>query len=184
MSSTPFKVPGESIDREALARDLVDAAVLRGSFVLRSGATSTYYVDKYLFTTRPGILRRLALVIAQQLPRETQRVAGTALGAVPLATAVSLATDLPAVLVRAERKEYGTSRAVEGTLLAGERVVLVEDVVTTGGAALNAVAALRDVGAEVLQLIAVVDREEGGAAAIEAAGVAYSALFTRSGLGL
>src|ERR687890_2590004 len=122
--------------RAELGRDLVSVAVLRGSFVLRSGATSSYYIDKYLFTTRPDLLRRLAVELASELPRDAQRLAGTVLGAVPLATAVALETGLPTVLVRAERKDYGTSKQVEGALEAGERVVLIEDVVTTAGAAL------------------------------------------------
>jgi orotate phosphoribosyltransferase len=159
--------------------------VLRGTFRLRSGAQSSYYIDKYLFTTQPDLLRRLATSLAARLPVGAQRLAGTVLGAVPLATALSLETQLPMVIVRSEKpKDYGTSKQIEGHLLAGERVVLVEDVVTTGGAALAAVARLREAGAEVLGALAVVDREEGGAAAFAAAGVPYEALFTRSSLGL
>ena len=177
-----------SVDRvaehAALGRDLVDAAVLRGSFVLRSGATSSYYIDKYLFTTRPEILRRLAAELAERLPAGTQRVAGPVLGAVPLASAVSLQTGLPSVIVRTEKKDYGTSKDIEGTLEAGDRVTVVEDVVTTGGAALESVTRLREAGAEVLAVLAVVDREQGGAAAFAQANVPYQALFTRTELGL
>src|SRR3569833_2992779 len=151
-----------SVDRvaehAALGRGLVDAAVLRGSFVLRSGATSSYYIDKYLFTTRPEILRRLAAELAERLPAGTQRVAGPVLGAVPLASAVSLLTGLPSVIVRTEKKDYGTSKDIEGTLEAGDRVTVVEDVVTTGGAAMESVTRLREAGAEVLAVLAVVDR--------------------------
>jgi orotate phosphoribosyltransferase len=159
--------------------------VLRGDFLLRSGTRSNYYIDKYLFTTRPDLLRRLADELVTRLPSGVQRLAGPVLGAVPLVTAVSLATGLPMVIVRTDKpKEYGTARQIEGTLLAGERVVLVEDVVTTGGAALTAVEALRQAGAEVVCALAVVDREQGGAAAFGAAGVRLEALFTRSELGL
>jgi orotate phosphoribosyltransferase len=168
----------------ALGRDLVTAAVLRGTFTLRSGATSSYYIDKYRFTTQPDLLRRLAAELARRVPDGTQRIAGTVLGAVPLAAALSLATDLPAVLVRAEQKEYGTGQAIEGELRPGDRVLLVEDVVTTGGAALGAVASLRAAGAEVLAALAVVDREEGGGEAFRQAGVPFQALFTRTSLGL
>lgn len=167
-----------------LARDLADAAVLRGHFVLRSGAVSDYYIDKYLFTTRPDLLRRLAARLARLLPPGIQRIAGTELGAVPLATALSLETDIPAVIVRKEAKEYGTSRAVEGVLHAGERVVLVEDVVTSGGAALAALETLRGLEAEVVKVLAVVDREEGGAEAIAQAGVPFEVLFRRRQLEL
>ena len=107
------------------------------------------------------------------------------LGAVPLVTALSLATGLPSLIVRTEQpKAYGTARQIEGELRAGERVVLVEDVVTTGGAALAALTALREAGAEVLAALAVVDREQGGAAAFAEAGVPYQALFTKTELGL
>jgi orotate phosphoribosyltransferase len=171
--------------KEQLGRDLVDVAVLRGSFRLRSGATSSYYIDKYLFTTRPDLLRRLAQALREMLPRDAQRLAGPVLGAVPLVTALALETDLPTLIVRTDApKDYGTSKAIEGTLNAGERVVLIEDVVTTGGAALAAVEVLRAAGAQVLGAVCVVDREQGGAAAFERAGVPFQALFTKTGLGL
>jgi orotate phosphoribosyltransferase len=170
---------------EALGRDLVAAAVLRGSFVLRSGARSSYYIDKYLFTTQPDLLRRIAVELSSRLPDGVQRLAGPVLGAVPLVTALSLVAELPMVIVRTDRpKEYGTAKQIEGMLAEGERVVLVEDVVTTGGAALAAVEMLREAGAQVLGALVVVDREEGGAEAFAAAGVPYQALFTRSELGL
>jgi orotate phosphoribosyltransferase len=159
--------------------------VLRGSFLLRSGAQSSYYIDKYLFTTRPDLLRRIADELALRLPSGAQRVAGPVLGAIPLVTALALATELPMLIVRVEQpKEYGTSKQIEGALQAGEKVVVVEDVVTTGGAALSTIETLRKAGAEVLGVLVVVDREQGGAAAFAAAGVPYQALFTKSELGL
>src|SRR5579859_1161042 len=98
---------------EALGRDLVTAAVLRGSFQLRSGAHSSYYIDKYLFTTRPELLRRIAAELAARLPADVQRLAGPVLGAVPLVTAVSLHTGLPSLIVRVESpKDYGTSKQI------------------------------------------------------------------------
>jgi len=170
---------------EALGRDIVAAAVLQGSFLLRSGAQSSYYIDKYLFTTRPDLLRRIADQLAVRLPAGVQRVAGPVLGAIPLVTALSLATELPMLIVRVEKpKEYGTAKQIEGEFLAGEKVVIVEDVVTTGGAALGTVETLRKAGLEVLAALGVVDREQGGAAAFAAAGVPYQALFRKSELGL
>jgi orotate phosphoribosyltransferase len=163
----------------------VAAAVLRGDFLLRSGARSSYYIDKYLFTTQPSLLQRIAAELAERLPSGVQRLAGPVLGAVPLVTALSLETGLPMVIVRVDKpKQYGTAKQVEGTLAPGERVVLVEDVVTTGGAALAAVDMLREAGADVLGALVVVDREEGGAAAFGARGVPFDALFTKSQLGL
>jgi orotate phosphoribosyltransferase len=119
------------------------------------------------------------------LPAETERVAGPVLGAIPLVAALSLATLLPTLIVRVEKpKDYGTAKQIEGFFLVGEKVVLVEDVVTTGGAALGAVETLRQAGLEVLAALAVVDREQGGPEAFAAAGVPYQALFTKSELGL
>jgi len=162
----------------------VAEAVLRGRFQLRSGGTSDYYIDKYQFGTRPELLRRVADALAAELPADTEYVAGTALGAVPLAVAVSLARDLPAVLVRPEGRDHGPVRAVEGSLPAGARVVLLEDVVTTGSAALAACEALRAAGATVTTVLAVVDREEGGSECFTAAGVPYRALLRSRDLGI
>jgi len=170
---------------EALGRDLVAAAVLRGTFRLRSGAQSSYYIDKYLFTTSPDLLARITQELVARLPSGTQRLAGPVLGAIPLVTALSLATALPMLIVRVEApKEHGTSKQIEGSLVSGEQVVLIEDVVTTGGAALAAIQILGEAGAQVITALAVVDREQGGAAAFAAAGVPYQALFTKTDLGL
>jgi orotate phosphoribosyltransferase len=175
----------ESSELAELGRDLVDVSVLRGTFVLRSGQTSSYYIDKYLFTTRPDILRRVAAALARLVPPEAQRLAGPVLGAVPLVTAVSLETGVPMAIVRTDApKGHGTARLIEGRLIEGDRVALVEDVVTTGGAALEAVRLLREAGAEVLQALCVVDREQGGSEAFAAAGVPFQALFTRTQLDL
>ena len=171
-------------DPSDLAAALADAAVLRGSFRLRSGVMADYYIDKYQFGTRPALLRRVAEALARELPDDTECVAGTALGAVPLAIAVSLARGLPAVLVRPDLKDHGPSRAIEGTLQPGTRVALIEDVVTSGGAALSALDILKTAGADVRKVIAVVDREEGGSAALAETGVEYKALFTSSDLGI
>lgn len=170
--------------REQLARDIVDAAVLRGRFTLRSGAVSDYYIDKFRLTTDPALLARIAEALEKLLPADTQRIAGTALGAVPLATALALRTGIPALFVRADAKAYGTGKAVEGVLESRNRTVLVEDVVTTGGAGVAALAALRGAGAEVVGAVCVVDREEGGAERFAEAGLPLRALFTRTELGL
>lgn len=169
---------------EALARALVDAAYLRGDFVLRSGRRSNVYFDKYLFETRPAILRALGTELAALVPPGVDRLAAPELGAVLLGGAVMLETELPLVLVRKEAKEYGTSKSVEGRLERGDRVCLIEDVLTTGGEAIKAAEKLRAEGAEVVRLIAVLDREEGAAEAMAAAGLDYVPLFRRSDLPL
>ena len=172
------------LDLETLGQDIAAVSLLRGDFVLSSGARSSYYLDKYLFETRPDILRRIARAFVPHVPADTDRIAGTELGAVALATALSLATDLPFVIARKAGKGYSTEKLVEGELLAGERVVLVEDVITSGAQAIRAAERLREAGASVTRILGVIDREEGGAAAVRAAGYQLVSLFTRTSLAL
>jgi orotate phosphoribosyltransferase len=167
-----------------LGHDIVQAAYLRGSFVLSSGRRSAYYFDKYLFETKPSILRRIASFLGELVPPTTDRIAGTELGAVALATAVALEIGLPFVIVKKEPKDYGTSRRVEGELYHGERVVLIEDILTTGSQAIRAAQQLSAAGANVLFILGVLDREEGAAENIAEAGLQMRALFRRSDLGI
>jgi orotate phosphoribosyltransferase len=172
---------------EDLARRVREAAYLEGDFVLRSGRRSSYYLDKYRFETRPELLRdigeALAARIAEVEPRAV-RIAGPELGAVALAASASLASGLPFVIVRGAAKAYGTGNRLEGVAEAGERVVMVEDVVTSGGAALEAVDALRAAGLTCETVVCVVDRGEGGADAMEARGVTLHALLDADALRL
>lgn len=143
-----------------LASRVREAALLEGDFVLSSGARSRFYVDKYRFATEPVLLREIAAELSGRLPEGVDRLAGLELGAVPLVVAVTLETGLPYIIVRKSTKEYGTGRRVEGVLRDGERVALIEDVVTTGAQALEAVQNLREAGAEVSKVLAVLDRRE------------------------
>src|SRR5215208_3108174 len=169
----------------ALRRALKEHAYLEGDFVLRSGRRSRYYLDKYRFETRPDLLRalgeRLAAEIGEHEP-EAARIAGPELGAVALAAAASMESGLPFLIVRKEPKDYGTANRLEGAFEPGERVCLVEDVVTSAGAAIEAVEALRKAGLELETAVAVVDREEGGADALARIGVRLRPLFRASEL--
>jgi orotate phosphoribosyltransferase len=160
-----------------LGRDLVAASYLKGDFVLRSGKRSNRYFDKFLFETDPALLRRLGRELARLVPAETQRLAAPELGAVLLGGAVSMETGLPLVLVRKEPKGYGTSKQIEGRLQPGERVTIIEDVVTTGGDSLRSAQVLRDAGVQVTHLVVVLDRGEGGEENIRQAGIPYTPLF-------
>ena len=160
-----------------LGRDLVKASYLKGDFVLRSGKRSDRYFDKFLFETEPALLRRLGKHLGALIPRETQRLAAPELGAVLLGGAVSMETGIPLVLVRKEPKVYGTSKQIEGRLTPGDRITVIEDVVTTGGDSLRSAQVLRDAGAEVIHLVVVLDRGEGGEENIRSAGIPYSPLF-------
>lgn len=145
-----------------LASRVRDAALLEGDFVLSSGKRSSFYVDKYRFSTEPSLLRELAAALAGEIPAGTDRLAGVELGAVPLAVATALHTGLPYVIVRKTAKEYGGSagRGVEGAIEGGERVVLLEDVVTTGTQAVRAARELDGLGADVARVVAVLDRRD------------------------
>jgi len=168
-----------------LGAALREHAYLEGDFVLRSGRRSPYYLDKYRFETRPDLLgplgERIAQVVAEHDP-EAVRLAGPELGAVPLATAASLASGLPFLIVRKEAKEYGTANRLEGVFEAGESVCLVEDVVTSGGAAVDAIEALREAGLTCRTTVCVVDREEGGVDALARVAVRLRPLFLASEL--
>lgn len=145
-----------------LASRVREAALLEGDFVLSSGKRSSFYVDKYLFSTEPELLRDLAVALSEKLPGGVGRLAGVELGAVPLVVATALATGLPYVIVRKAAKDHGSSagRDVEGKVERGERVALIEDVVTTGAQALRAADGLARAGAEVVAILAVLDRRE------------------------
>ena len=152
-----------------------------GEFTLASGKTSPYYVDIKKAVTRPEILRAIGRGIAKYAHR-ADRIAGVELGAVPIAAVVALETGKPYVMVRKDRKEHGTSKDYEGDLVAGDRLLFVEDVVTTGGTLLRAVERMRAAGADVTEVVAVVDREEGGKEALAAIGVTLRALVTSAEL--
>jgi orotate phosphoribosyltransferase len=173
------------VTREELGRALRDEALLEGEFVLRSGRRSSYYLDKYRFETRPDLLRALGDEIARVV-REAEpaavRLAAPELGAVVLAAAASLASDLPFLLVRGAAKAHGTANRIEGLYAPGELVCLVEDVVTSGGAALEAVGALREAGLECRAAVCVVDREEGGVDALARRAVRLHPLYRASEL--
>lgn len=179
------------VNRERLAGQIAELALLRGTFTLRSGRTSSYYLDKYLFSTRPEVLRDLGKLFSQRVReveqktgRKAARLAGAELGGIPLVTAASLETGLPCIFVRNAKKDYGTAKQMEGKLERGEGVVFVEDVATTGGQALEAVKVLQDAGADVLAVIATIDRQEGARENVEKAGVRFEALFTKRELGV
>ncbi len=167
-----------------LGRDIVASAFLRGDFVLSSGAPSRFYFDKYLFETKPTILRRLAAFLAELVPDNVDRLAGPELGAVALATAVSLETGLPFVIIRKASKGHGTSRVVEGELNSGERILVLEDVVSTAAEALKVTAQVKAAGANVAGILAVLDREDTGSSNITAAGYTFTSLFRLSDLEL
>jgi orotate phosphoribosyltransferase len=173
------------VNREELAAGLRAAAYLEGDFLLRSGKRSKYYLDKFRFETRPDLLGPLGEAIAaavREREPEAVRIAAPVLGAVPLAAAASLAGGMPFVIVRDKAKEYGTANRLEGAYEPGECVCLVEDIVTSGGALVESVEAVREAGLRVANAICVVDREEGGVDALARLAVRLWPLYKASDL--
>ena len=172
------------MNREELATRIVETAILRGEFTLRSGRKSTWYIDKYLFTTKPDILTALGTLLAENILQTTTLLAGTDLGGIPLVTTASMATGLPCIFIRNQKKEYGTSKQLEGKLSTSDRVIIVEDIATTGGQVLEAAKTIQGLGATVELIIAVIDRCEGARENIESAGFVFNSLFTAEDLGI
>lgn len=166
-----------------LRADILRASYVTGDFILTGGLRRPYYIDKYLFETRPAILRRLARFMSALVPPDTDRVGAPALGAVAIGTAIALELGLPLVIVRPDLP-VGSAGAVKGELYPAETVTLVEDVVVTGSRAMSAIERVKGAGARVRTVVAVVDRAEGAAELFAAASIGYRHLFTPRELGL
>ncbi len=170
---------------------LADRSAKRGDFVLASGRRSTLYVDCRLTTMHPEgqlLIGRVALAALRASGWPVDAVGGLTLGADPISYAIAHASALAAergdgemvrsFTVRKEAKQHGTGKLIEGAFQPGDKVVVVEDVITTGGSALKAVQAIRAAGGEILGVLALVDRQEGGREALEAAGLKVLSLVT------
>ncbi len=168
--------------RSDLARRIYDVAHLTGTFTLRSGRVSNEYFDKYRFESDPVLLAEIAEAMAGLVPEGTEVLAGLELGGVPVVTALAQITGLPAAFVRKEAKEYGTARFAEGAAVEGRRVLVVEDVVTSGGQVVLSTADLRGIGAEVTDVVCVIDRSEGGGEALAAEGLVLHSVVERQDL--
>ena len=167
-----------------LVAKIKEAAYLEGTFVTRSGKTTSYYIDKYQFETRPDILEPLGQELAKLFPDPDSydRIAAPELGAVPIASVVSIVVKKPFVIIKKATKEYGTSKLIEGFYKAGESVVMLEDIMTTGGAVLRACEIAEQAGLNVNGIIGIVNREEGAIENIQSAGYNVKALMTSSEL--
>ena len=172
---------------EQLIQRITDSALLHGDFTLRSGRKSKYYLDKYLFQTQPDILAALAELFAKKIADfdgGVDRLAGAELGGVPIVSATGIAANKPFILIRNKKKGYGTAKQVEGALNPDDKVVILEDIATTGGQVLEVAQTLTEMGAKILTIIAVIDRQEGARENIESAGFGFDSLFTKTDLGI
>jgi orotate phosphoribosyltransferase len=171
------------MDRTALARRINDVCRLSGEFTLRGGEVASTYFDKYLLEADPELLREIALRASDLIPADIEVLAGLELGGIPLATAMGLATGLPVAFVRKEAKTYGTAKLVEGANIAGRSVLVVEDIITTGGQVAKSTKELRTLGAHVEAALCVIDRSGGDHSALEAVRVRLVALLESAELG-
>lgn len=172
------------MNRESLAVKIAETSILHGDFTLRSGRQSSWYIDKYLFTTQPEILLSLGKLFVKRFPPSTTLLAGAELGGIPLVATASMASNIPCIFVRDQKKKYGTSKQIEGKLTSSDHVVIIEDVATTGGQVLEVAAIIQDSGAKVVSIISVIDRCEGARENIESAGYKFESLFTAADLGI
>lgn len=170
--------------REELASRIKQTAYLEGDFTLRSGKRSKYYLDKYLFETCPDILKALGEEFARYVTDDVTLIAGAELGGVALAASTSMATGVNWIIVRNRKKGYGTGKLIEGTLKKGDVVLLVEDVITTGGQVLEAAKAITQAGGKVKKIVSVIDRKQGAEENIAKAGFEYESILTKYDLGI
>jgi orotate phosphoribosyltransferase len=172
----------QGISNSDLALQIAEISSLEGEFTLRSGQISHHYFDKYRFEGNPKLLKPLAKAMADLLPSGTEIVAGLELGGVPLATAISLETGLPAAFVRKEAKTYGTCQAIEGQVVVGRKVTFIEDVITTGGAVSDAFALASGEGADVLAVVCAIWRGDGSPMIAKEPKLLVLPVFTREDL--
>lgn len=172
------------MDKAALSARIKAASYLEGDFLLRSGKRSKYYMDKYLFETQPDILRELGKEFCKHITPDVTLIAGAELGGVALAAATAMEANKPWIIVRNSKKDYGTSKMVEGTLKSGDVVLLVEDIATTGGQVLEAAKIITAAGATVKKIVAVIDRRQGAEENITGAGFAFDRILTKEDLGI
>ncbi|MGE4375606.1 MAG: orotate phosphoribosyltransferase [Methanoculleus sp.] len=167
-----------------MSKALIDCGALQfGDFTLASGAKSSYYIDIKKASTNPKVLKLIARLMASkvsELGYRPDRIAGVVLGSVPLATALSLETGIPFVMVRKEKKDHGTGKLIEGDLEEGDRVLVVEDVITTAGSSIAAIATIREAGGLVTDVVSVIDRQGGGSENLSSAGAALRPLVKAS----
>ena len=168
------------MDREILAREIFRVSNIKGNFTLRSGIQTSEYFDKYLFEAQPDLLLEIAKQLKLLIPNNVDALAGLEMGGIPIATALSLRTGIPLIFVRKKAKSYGTCKLAEGGTVAGKKLLIIEDVVTSGSAIIEAVDKLRTLGANIDRALCVIDREGTGKKNLQNIGIEFRPLFTKS----
>ena len=167
---------------KALATRIRAVSHLSGTFTLRSGKTASEYFDKYKFEANPDILSEITKMMVDLIPPGTEVLAGLELGGIPIGTMLSHYSGIPAAFVRKEAKAYGTARLAEGAEVSGKNVLIVEDVVTSGGQIILSANDLRLLGAHIDYALCVIDREEGGSEKLDSNQIKLISLFKKSDL--
>ncbi|MDP8200947.1 MAG: orotate phosphoribosyltransferase [Candidatus Tenebribacter burtonii] len=165
-----------------LAKEINSCSKLTGDFLLRSGVKSDTYFDKYKFESYPNLLKKIAQKITELVPKDTEIIAGLEMGGIPLATMVSQILCIPTAFIRKDAKKYGTCKYAEGAELIDRKVIIIEDVVSSGGAIINAVTKMRKDGIEVDKAICVIDRETGGKEKLKDIDIELLSVLTRTDL--
>jgi orotate phosphoribosyltransferase len=166
--------------REELAKEIFIKSNIKGDFILRSGKRSNEYFDKYLFQSDPKLLNEIALHMMKLIPENTNAIAGLELGAIAIAAMLSQVSGIRTLFVRKKSKEYGTCKIIEGGELKDKNIVIIEDIVTTGGQILLSAKDLINEGAKIIKIISVIDKETGGKENLTKENYKYEALFTMS----
>ena len=170
------------MNRIELADRIYDLSHITGEFKLRSGQISNEYFDKYLFEGQPAVLKAIAEQMTSMIPKGIDALAGLEMGGIPIVTMLSQESGIPALFVRKKAKEYGTCKLAEGGDIAGKRLLIIEDVVTSGGQILLSTADLRGLNAIVEDVVCVIDREAGGSQKLADEGLRLHSLFRMSEL--
>lgn len=166
------------MDKAELAKSIFNTSYLTGEFLLRSGKISNEYFDKYLFESNPLLLKHISRYMVELLPNGTEILAGLEMGGIPIATAISLDCGLPVTFIRKKAKDYGTCKVNEGPSMEGKNIVIIEDVITSGGQVILSAQDIRKTGANILCTICVINRQQGGLEALEQVGIPLISLFT------
>lgn len=170
------------VERDALGKEIFQLSFIKGTFKLRSGIVSNEYFDKYQFESQPRILNNIAKYLLRLLPSDFDALAGLEMGGIPVATAMSLLLKKPVAFVRKKAKEYGTMKIAEGIDVSNKTLVVIEDVVTSGGQVAESIIHLRELGAKVELAVCVIDREQGGSDNLAKVNVELRSLFKMSEL--
>lgn len=170
------------MERKELAKEIYNSAYITGEFLLRSGKTSNEYFDKYRFESKPELLSAIADEMSKMIPEGIDCLAALEMGGIPIATAISLKTGIPMVFVRKEAKPYGTCKFAEGIDVEGKKLLIIEDVVTSGGQIIISTDELRAIGAIIESALCVIDRQSGGPESLAEKGIKLFPLFTMTEL--